>query len=418
MSSTSQETTTRIVTGEGADAWSDAAAPLAPALTADEPAVGDSSRPTWVAVDLDAIAHNVGTLARRTPAPLLLAAIKADGYGHGLVPAARAALAGGADWLGVALVEEAQSLRAAGLQTPVLLFSEPPPSAVSALLDAGATPTVYSPTFLAALEAEAGRRGRDVGVHLKLDTGMRRVGVPEAQWREALQAVCDARHLVLEGLWSHLAVADETTPEAIAFTDGQAAAFRCGLELARSLGLDPAIAHLCNSAGTLTRPDDAFDMVRPGIAVYGIAPGGGSAGDVGLRPALSWHTELSLVKRVAAGETVSYGRSWTAAEATLVGTVPVGYGDGVARRRSNRGHVLHRGRMVPIVGTVCMDQLLVELGRGPAAAGDEVLLLGRQGGAAITAEDVAQELGTIGYEVVCAIGARVPRTYTGSAGRG
>lgn len=406
---------TRLVGRDGASLW---AAPAAAAPRGEGPPAGRTphERPTWAEVDLGAIAHNVAALSAHAPAPLLLAAVKADGYGHGLVPAGKAALRGGADWLGVALVEEARALRAAGVEAPVLLFSEPPPVAVGGLLDADATPTVYSPALLAALDAEARRRGVRVGVHLKLDTGMRRVGVPEAQWHEALEAVRDARHLLLQGLWSHLAVADETSPDAVAFTDGQAAAFRRGLALARRLGLEPEIAHLCNSAGTLTRPDDAFDMVRLGIAVYGISPAPGLADGAGLRPALRWRSELSLVKRVVEGETVSYGRRWAAPRDTLVGTVPVGYGDGVSRRRTNRGHVLHGGRRVPIVGTVCMDQLLVDLGDGPASEGDEVVLIGRQGEASITAEEVAEELGTIGYEVVCGISARVPRTYVGGAG--
>ncbi len=368
-------------------------------------------RPTWVEVDLGAIAANVAALKAQAAAPRLMAVVKADGYGHGMVPAARAALAGGADWLAVALVEEGQTLRAAGVDAPVLVLTEPPPGAAGALLDARLTPTVYSPEFTAALDREArDRGGARVGVHLKLDTGMRRVGVPPAQWEDALRRVGAAEGLHLEGLWSHFAVADEPDHPFIAH---QAREFRRGLALAASLGLRPEFAHLCNSAGTLHLHDEHHDMVRPGLAVYGLEPAPGLAGATRLRPALTWRSQLSFVKRVAAGEAVSYGLRWTAPRETTIGSVPAGYADGVTRALSDRGQVLLRGRRVPIAGTVCMDQFLVDAGELPVAAGDEVVLIGAQGDAAVTADDWAAWLGTINYEVVCGIGKRVPRRYLG-----
>jgi len=363
-------------------------------------------RATWAEIDLAAIRANTAWLKAQSAAPALLAAVKADGYGHGMVDAAHAALAGGADWLGVALVEEGIALRAAGIDTPVLLLTEPPAAAVPALLDARLTPAVYTPAFTAAVDAEARRRGERVAVHLKLDTGMRRVGVPPADWEDALRRVRDARGLVLDGLWSHLAVADQPGSP---FTAAQAAAFRRGLALAASLGLRPRLAHLCNSAGTLTLHGEHHDMVRPGIALYGLDPGGGLTGGTPLRPALRLYSRLSMVKRLAAGEAVSYGLRWTSPVGTTLGTVPAGYADGVSRRLTNRGMVLVRGRERPIVGTVCMDQFLVDLGGDDATVGDEVVLIGEQSGRRVSVEDWAQRLGTISYEVATSIGARVPR---------
>ena len=370
-------------------------------------------RPTWAQIDLDAIAANVTALKDHAAAPRLLAAVKADGYGHGLVPAARAAIAGGADWLGVALVEEGTRLRAAGVAAPILLFTEPPPAAIPALLDAGLTPAVYTPAFTAALDAAAAQRGEQIAVHLKLDTGMRRVGVPEADWDDALVAVRDARALRLGGLWSHLAVADDPDD---GFTLEQARAFRRGVALAESLGLRPDLVHLCNSAGTLWLHDHHYDMVRTGIAVYGLSPSPRLAGVVPLRPALSLWSRLALVKHVAAGESVSYGLRWTAPRATNVATVPAGYADGIARRLSNTGQVVVRGARMPIVGTICMDQLLVDAGDVGVCAGDDVAFIGGPAGVAVTADEWAEWLDTINYEVVCAIGERVPRVYIGAAG--
>lgn len=367
-------------------------------------------RPTWAEVDVDAIADNVTALKGQAAAPRLMAVVKADGYGHGDVTAARAALAGGADWLAVALVEEGRALRRAGITAPVLVLAEPPPSAAGAVLDEELTPTVYSPAFAVALdEAAAERGGPPAAVHVKLDTGMRRVGVPRRDWDDALRRVRDADWLRLEGLWSHFAVADEPGHP---FVAEQARAFRDGLDLAASLGLRVDLAHLCNSAGTLHLHDEHHDMVRPGLAVYGLEPAAGLAGSTPLRRALSWWSRLALVKRLAAGEAVSYGLRWTAEEDTPVGTVPAGYADGVTRALTNRGEVLVGGSRCPMVGTVTMDQFLVSLPEG-AQAGDEVCLLGRQGDERVTAEEWAEQLGTINYEVVTTIGRRVPRVPVG-----
>jgi len=372
-------------------------------------------RPTWAEIDLDAITANVAALKAQAAAPRLMAVVKADGYGHGLVPAARAALAGGADWLAVALVEEGRALRAAGVSAPTLVMVEPPAPAIGPLLDAALTPAVYTPAFIEALDLAVAERGSDpVPVHLKLDTGMRRVGVPQAGWDSVLRRIRAARRLHLEGLWSHFAVADEPGHPFVAH---QSREFRRGIDLAASLGMRPDLCHLCNSAGTLHLHEDHYDMVRPGLAVYGLEPAPGLAGSCPLRPAMSFRSRLSLVKPLAAGEAVSYGLRWTALKDTTIGTVPAGYADGVVRALSNRGEVVVGGRRVPIVGTVCMDQFLVDLGDQGGREGDDVALIGAQDGAAVTADEWAAWLGTINYEIVCGIGKRVPRVYVGGQAR-
>ena len=369
------------------------------------------ARPTWAEVALDAIAGNVRRLKAQAAAPRLMAVVKANGYGHGLVPAARAALAGGADWLAVALLEEGRALRDAGVEAPTLVLTEPQTSAAADLLAAGLTPAVYSRPYAKALEeAAAARGGEPVNVHLKLDTGMRRVGVPQADWEDALTYVRDAQGLHLESIWSHFAVADEPFNP---FITHQGDEFARALAMAQLLGATYDFAHLCNSAGTLHLHDHHYDMVRPGLAIYGLEPAPGLAGDTKLQPALSWWTRLSLVKRLAKGEAVSYGLRWTAPLQTTVGTIPAGYADGVTRALSNVGEVVVRGTRVPIVGTVCMDQFMVDGGDLPLAAGDDVALIGQQGEAAVTADDWAGWLGTINYEVVCGVGTRVPRVYVG-----
>lgn len=370
------------------------------------PSAPPDQRPTWADVDLEAIAANVAALKAQAAAPALIAVVKADGYGHGSVAVARAALAGGADWLAVALVEEGRQLREAGITAPVLLLAEPPVDAIPALLAADLVPAVYRPAFVDALDAEGRRRGRPVDVHLKLDTGMRRVGVPPADWDDAFARLRSAQGLRATGLWSHFAVADEPDHP---FVLQQTELFQRGVEAAEAAGLRPQLRHLCNSAGTLHLHDHHWDAVRPGIAIYGLdpAPGLVSPVDAGLRPALSWWSRISLVKRLAAGEAVSYGLRWRALEPTTVATVPVGYADGVPRRLSGVLQVVVRGQRVQQVGTICMDQLLVDVGDLEVEPGDDVALIGE----GVSAQDWASWIGTIAYEVVCGVGARVPRVH-------
>ena len=311
----------------------DVASPRTPDAQAPGPALAGARaappahRPAWLEIDLDAIAENVAALREHARAAELMAVVKADGYGHGLVESARAALAGGASELAVALVEEGEALRDAGVSAPILLLTEPPAAAIGALLEASLTPAVYSPGFTAALDAAVTERGvAPLGVHLKLDTGMRRVGVPQHDWEDALRRIRDAGGLRLAGLWSHFAVADEPAHPFIA---SQAEEFERGLALARELGTPPDVAHLANSAAALHLPDTHYDLVRPGLSVYGLEPAPGLARDVPLRPALALRSRLSLVKRLASGEAVSYGLTWAPTADTRLGTVPLGYADGV-----------------------------------------------------------------------------------------
>jgi alanine racemase len=377
------------------------------------PPAAPLQRPTWLEIDLGAIAANVRTLRGLAPGALFMAVVKADGYGHGMVPVARATLRGGADWLAVALVEEGRGLRDAGIGQPTLLLTEPPAAAIPALLDAGLTPTVYSPGFIRALDAAA--RGSGVApldVHLKLDTGMRRVGAPEHDWADVADLLAGLDGLRVAGLWSHFACADEPGHPSV---DRQSTLFRAGIDLVRSRGLSPDVVHLCNSAGTLTRPEDHYDMVRCGIALYGLDPGGGVGAAAPLRPAMRWLSHVSLVKRLEAGEAVSYGHTWCAPRDTTVATVPAGYADGVTRLLGGRGSVVVGGVRRPMVGRVTMDQFLVDIGDDPVAVDDEVVLIGRQGDAEVTADDWASWLDTINYEVVSTVGRRVPRAYVRGA---
>lgn len=379
-----------------------------------QPPAAPLQRPTWVEIDVAAITANVRVLRDVAPRSRFMAVVKADGYGHGTVPVARAALAGGADWLAVALVEEGRTLRDAGITTPVLLLTEPPLAAIPTLLDAELTPSVYSRDFIRALDAAARARGGDaIAVHLELDTGMRRVGAPERDWSAVIDLLARCTGLRVSGLWSHFACADEPGHPSIA---RQSTLFRSGIDLIRERGLEPDLVHLCNSAGTLTRPEDHHDMVRCGIALYGLDPGGGVLGDVPVRPAMRWVSHVSLVKRLAAGEAVSYGHAWSAPCDTTVATVPAGYADGVTRVLGGRGEVLIGGVRRPMVGRVTMDQFLVDVGDDTVTVDDEVVLLGGQRATAVTADDWARWLDTITYEVVTTVAARVPRVYPGGPG--
>ncbi|MTV27222.1 alanine racemase [Nitriliruptoraceae bacterium ZYF776] len=363
-------------------------------------------RPTRAIVDLAAVRHNVARL-REVAGTEVCAVVKADGYGHGAVEVARAALTGGASWLAVALLEEGQHLRAAGIDAPVLVLSEPPPAAVPALVDAELTPTVYRTEMVAALDAEAARRGVHLAVHLKVDTGMGRVGVPLADWAPRCRELLAADHLDVDAIWTHLARADEPGAPT---TDDQLDRFDRALAVAADLGLRPRLVHAANTAGTLLHPRSRRDLVRPGIGIYGLSPGVEvDAADHGLRPALSLVSEVSYVKRVTAGTPLSYGHRFAAPADGWVATVPIGYADGVPRTLTGRAEVLLGGRRRPVAGTITMDQLLVWCGEDPPEVGDEVVLLGAQGDERIRVEAWAQELGTITYEVPTQLTARVPR---------
>lgn len=360
-------------------------------------------------VDLDAIRHNIRTLAGAAGGATLCAVVKADGYGHGSVRVASAALEAGAGWLAVAQVGEARALRAAGIEAPVLLLTEPRPDEVEPALALGLRIVVYRPETIDAIAARAADLGvATVPCHLQVDTGMRRVGCEPDEAVDRARQILRAGRLGLEGTMTHLARADEPDHHT---TDHQLDRFDRVLSDLVGAGIDPGVRHSANSAGTLTSERSHYDLVRVGIATYGIPPAPALRDVADLRPALRWHSTVSFVKPVRAGEKVSYGHHHTFERDTVVATVPVGYADGLRRRLGlSGGSLLLGGRRRPIVGVVTMDQCMVDCGPdGGVAVGDEVVLLGRQGEEEITANEIGELLGTIGYEVVCAIGSRVER---------
>jgi alanine racemase len=365
----------------------------------------------WARVDLDAVAHNVRALRALAAPARMCAVVKANGYGHGAVPVGRAALAAGADWLGVAQVDEAVALRAAGIAAPVLLLSEPRLDEVDVAVATGARLTVYTATCVEAVAKAAGvARAPSVPLHIKVETGMNRVGAAPADVVPLARAIAELSEVHLEGVSTHCPVADEPDNP---FTADQLRRFDLVLADLRAAGIDPGIVHVANSAATIVHPAARRDLVRCGIAVYGIPPAPALAGRVDLRPVMSLASEVSFVKPVAAGERISYGHRHRFDRDTIVATVPIGYADGVFRSLPAAGQeVLIGGRRLPMVGVVTMDQLMVDCGPGSeVAVGDEVVLLGAQGDERISPDEWAARLGTIAYEVVCAVGPRVARRY-------
>ncbi|MBK5224211.1 MAG: alanine racemase [Acidimicrobiia bacterium] len=363
----------------------------------------------WAIVDLDAIAANVAELCRVAAPAAVCAVVKADGYGHGAVPVARAAVDAGAQWLAVAHVAEGQALRAEGIEVPILLLSEPRPDSMDEVVAAQLHVTLYTHAGVEAAAFAARRAGAELPVHLKVDTGMRRVGADPVDAVARAKEIAASPGLVLDGVWTHLAVADEPDDP---FTDEQLRRYSAVLDELDAAGVRPPVRHAANSAGAIAHPGARLDLVRCGIAVYGIAPSEVLAGGADLVPAMSVCSQVTHTKQVGAGEGISYGLRHTFGRDTTVATVPVGYADGVRRRLSEvGGEVLIGGRRHPIVGAITMDQLMVDCGDQRVSVGDEVVLIGRQGAEVITAEDWAEKLDTISYEIVCGIGPRVERRW-------
>ncbi|MGV0834238.1 alanine racemase [Mycolicibacterium thermoresistibile] len=369
-------------------------------------------------VDLDAIAHNVRVLREHAGSARLMTVVKADGYGHGATAVARAALGAGADELGVATVGEALALRRDGITAPVLSWLNRPGTEYDAALQAGVEIAVSSPRQLDEVLAAVARTGVPATLSVKVDTGLNRNGVSAQEYPAVLQAVRRAQTdgaIRLRAIMSHLIAADE--PEN-PVNDRQLQRFHDVQAQARAAGVRFEMAHLSNSAGTMSRPDFAFDMVRAGIAVYGLSPIP-QRGDLGLIPAMTLKCPVALVKRVGAGEGVSYGHAWTAERDTTVALLPIGYADGVFRPLSNRFDVLINGRRRRSVGRVCMDQFVVDLGPGPVdvSEGDEAILFGPGSSGEPLAQDWADLLGSIHYEVVTSPRGRVVRTYREAGAR-
>ena len=387
--------------------------------------MADRWRPAWADIDLDALRHNAGVLATLTAPAALCAVVKADGYGHGALPVARAALEGGATWLAVALVEEGVNLREAGIEAPILLLSEPPVEGMAEAVARGLVPTLYTRGGIASLSRVVAECGvPPVAVHLKVDTGMHRVGADPDEACGLAEAIDADPHLVLGAVWTHLAVADGTSPEDLAFSALQLERFDAIVAALAAAGHRPPMIHVANSASTIASAASRHDLVRCGLAVYGLTPTPALAtaladatGGLRLRPVLSLRSRVTYVRDLAAGERPSYGRRRPLPADSTVATVPIGYADGVARRLFDQGgEVLIGGVRRPLAGVVTMDQIVVDCGPAgstPVAVGDEVVLIGRQGTEEVTAGEWADLLGTISYEVLCDIGPRVPRLLHG-----
>ncbi|HEX4654116.1 MAG TPA: alanine racemase [Mycobacteriales bacterium] len=374
--------------------------------------------PPFVAeVDLDAVRANVAELTRRAGSATVMAVVKADGYGHGMLPCARAALEGGAGWLGVAFVEEALALRAAGITAPVLAWLLGPDTDLAAALTADVDLSVSAAWTLDRVAAAVPPAGRPARIHLKVDTGLGRAGAAGNDWPTLVESAAKLQAegtVEVVGVWSHLAHADAPDHPTI---DKQRLAFVDALDVAARAGINPEVRHLANSAATLRLPATHFDLVRPGISVYGLSPGPqvGTSRDLGLRPAMRLTAEVALVKHVAAGQGVSYGHRYHTSASTALALVPVGYADGIPRHATNVGPVQVNGKRFVVSGTVCMDQFVVDVGSHPVDAGDEVVVFGPGDNGEPTADDWADAIGTINYEIVTRIGPRVPRVYLGGS---
>lgn len=365
-----------------------------------------------IVVDLAAVRHNVRVLKDlvSVDGPVqLMAVVKADGYGHGMVEVAEAAREAGADWLGVATIDEALALRAAGDHGPLLCWLSAPGEDFAAAVAAGVEVTAYTVEELDEMAAVGGAH-----VQLKVDTGLSRGGAARRDWAALFEAAAAheaAGRIRVTGLWSHFAASDEPAHPA---NDQQEAAFREALAMADAAGLDPDVTHLANSAAALLRPSAHFDLVRCGIATYGLDPAPGTSPRVGLRPAMTVRARLVMSKPIAAGDGVSYGHTWRAPEDTTVGVVPVGYAEGVPRAAGNAASVWVGDDLRPIRGRVCMDQVVVELHGELPPPGTEVVLFGPGDRGEPTAQDWADAVGTISYEIVTRVGGRLVRRHVDS----
>ncbi|HEV7935528.1 MAG TPA: alanine racemase [Actinomadura sp.] len=368
--------------------------------------------PAQARIDLHAIRDNIALLREHAGGAEVMAMVKAEAYGHGMVESARAALAGGATWLGVAKLAEGLALRAAGVDAPILVCLGVPGEPYDQAVTAGLDLTAGTAWMVRELATAARTAGRTTRVHLKADTGMSRGGAGPSDWPAVVDAALAAQAAGLidvVGIYSHFACADQPGHPSI---PRQIGLFQEAVELAEKAGLRPQVRHLANSAALLTLPQARYDLVRPGIAAYGLMPAPG-LGTFGLRPAMTLTAGVAVVKRVAAGSGVSYGHTYVTTRETTLALVPAGYGDGVPRQGSNLLEVLAGGRRRRIAGRVCMDQFVIDMDGEAISPGAEVVLFGPGDRGEPTAEEWAQALGTISYEIVTRIGTRVPRVYEG-----
>ncbi len=367
-------------------------------------------RPTQLEVDLDRIAENYRAIQRHVGSARVMPVLKANAYGHGLVEVAARLSREGAPYLGVAFLEEGLLLRERGIETPILVMGGIMENQIPHFLSHRLTLTASSIGKLQQIEQAAAELGVSARVHLKIDTGMERIGVHHYNAATFLEESQRCRHCRIEGIYSHLASSDSTD---LGFAREQLDRFQNVLGFYRQRGIDPPLSHIANSGAILQLPASHLDMVRPGILLYGVYPSSTLPRTVPVRPALRWTSRVVYFKVVRAGDPVSYHSTWRPLHPVRVVTVPVGYGDGYPRALSNRGQVLIRGRRYPVVGQVCMDQLVVNIDQDSAYNADEVVLLGGQDGERISAEELADRTGLIPYEILTAINTRVPRLYRG-----
>lgn len=365
-------------------------------------------RPTYVEIDLVALAHNYAQITKTLGEGCqVLAVVKADAYGHGVEHVVPALVEAGTEWFGVALVEEGVELRQAGVRQPILVLGGVWPAQIDSLLHYDLTPAIYNLETARQLGARAAELGRDCRYHLKVDTGMGRLGFLPDTLPEVLGVLRQFPHLHMEGFFSHFALADEPGHP---FNTTQIDRFRSVLTAVRQAGFAPEFIHHSNSAAHFTLDLPECNLVRPGIALYGALPSEQFREQLDLRPVMSFRSRVAQIKQIPAGSGISYGHRYVAEKDVTIAAIPVGYADGYNRLLTNRGRVLVRGQYVPVVGTVCMDWIMVDVGEVPGVTiGDEVTLLGRDNGHIIWAEEWAEQVGTISYEVFCSISKRVPR---------
>ncbi|WP_027356504.1 alanine racemase [Desulfofundulus thermocisternus] len=370
----------------------------------------DNVRPVWAEVNLGAIAHNIREIRKLIqPGTKLMAVVKADAYGHGAIPVARVALASGAQYLAVAILDEALALRREGITAPILILGYTPPEQACILVEYDLTQTVFSLEVARAISAAAETAGKIVRVHIKVDTGMGRIGVFPDEAPEFAEAISRLPGIFIEGVYTHMACADERDKT---YTYWQFRRFKEALAGIKARGLTIPLKHVANSATTLDLPEMHLDMVRTGIIMYGLWPSSEVRRVIDLKPAMQLKARVAYIKRVPAGTSISYGRKFTTNSPSIIATLPLGYADGWSRLLSNKAEVLIHGQRAPLVGRVCMDQCMVDVTRIPGVQpGDEVVLFGVQGEQFLPVEEVASHIGTINYEMVCMISKRVPRIY-------
>lgn len=369
---------------------------------------------TWAEVDLDAIAHNMRQIRQITnPAAQIMAVVKADAYGHGFMETAKTLLENGADRLAVAVLQEGKQLRSRGVDVPILILGASSPEDAEDLINFDITPNVFDYNFAKALSYEAQRQGKVVKIHIKLDTGMSRIGfvVDDGDNDEIVNEILTISklpYLEIEGIFSHFSTSDEFKKD---YTMLQFDRFMKIINKLESKGLIIPIKHICNSAGIMMYPHMHLDMVRPGVILYGMYPSDEvDKSKLDLIPAMTLKSNITMVKSVEAGRGVSYGKEYITDKITKIATVPIGYADGYLRKIAKNGKMMVNGQKAPIIGRICMDQCMIDVTNvHNIDKGDEVIIFGREG---ITIDDLAKWLETINYEVACVIGKRIPRIYT------